>query len=33
MRLDSWIDSSLAGAWERIKDHCNAISSFCCASV
>lgn len=28
MRLDSWIDSSLAGIWERFKDGYNAASSF-----
>jgi penicillin-binding protein 1A len=28
MRLDSWIDSSLAGTWERMKDGYNAASSF-----
>ena len=28
LRLDSFIDSSLAGAWERIKDGYNAASSF-----
>ncbi len=28
LRLDSWIDSTLAGAWETIKDYYNAASSF-----
>jgi penicillin-binding protein 1A len=28
LRLDSWIDSVLADAWERIKDGYNAASSF-----
>jgi penicillin-binding protein 1A len=28
MGLDSWIDSSLAGAWERAKDRWNAASSY-----
>jgi penicillin-binding protein 1A len=28
LRLDAWLDSSLAGAWEAIKDYYNAASSF-----
>jgi penicillin-binding protein 1A len=28
LRLDSWIDSSLAAAWDRVKDAYNAASSF-----
>ncbi len=28
LRLDSWIDSSIAETWERIKDSYNAASSF-----